>query len=574
MDARACAGDDAVGKIQPEKNDKPRLLLDGFEVVDSGDQGMGRIAIASRDFEAGERVLVESPAYVLDPTTGNPGMLQAFLEASEARRNDILDMCCPSIIPEEGGGESNHSAEESTTEFSMSKTQQVKNRLQKLEQDYGQFSLEHPPILTILPLEDAKRLARILDVNAHSLSLKRSNPASPCKKPAPILALFARGSKVEHSCHPNLTWAAQEGTLQYSAARPIAKGERVSISYLASIGEQPRQVRRDWLQRHNDFMCECDRCCGPDECNPYVVSCPHCDHPEAVAFTYLDKRATTELRCIGCQSTLPLETIAPHLKLEQRFERQLDQIDYGLESGAILNEGPGAVSRFLALQGHLAETFHSLHWLHPKSYRLVRKMAVAFARYQLRRDKKEGGGDNNDKEQAPSRPNAAAITFLCVATMTGLFRARWIQQVSNIGNGNSTLKHTATNNMHAPKLPKVPSLEQVQRLADDICEATTSSGAQFPIDMAYSLFHAGQDWLRCAESGSVALFYRRMLPLFHRWVGLGEENREKMLLLIESDGKEIHSRSRHSCSMRSIVTSWSTVSPTQWQCIDHYSTVN
>ena len=520
----------------PESNniDGPlHLLLDGFEVVDSGDKIMGRIAMASRKFQAGERILVEAPAYVLDPTTGNPGMLRSFLETSEAKRKDVLDMCCPKMIPEDDGGESNDSEEEKTDESKISKSQQVKTRLQKLEQEYEEFSLEHPTIQSILPLEDAKKLMRILDVNAHSLSLERADPPSQLKRPTPVLALFTRGSKVEHSCHPNLTWAAQEGTLQYSAARAIPKGERISISYLASICERPRKQRQGWLHHNNDFTCGCDRCCGPDECNPYVVSCPHCDNPEAVAFTYLEN-GKTELRCIGCQCNVPLEVIEPHLEVEQRFEKQLDQIDYGLRSGALLKEGPRAVSRILALQSNLAETFHSLHWLHPKSYRLVRKMAVRLACYHMGRSKKDGG----DEDQPPTRPNEAATTFLCLATITGLFRARWIHHISSIVEGNCELKIAASSNMRAPKLPKVPSLDQVQALADDICKEATLGGTQFPMGMAYSLFHAGQDWLRCGDPGAVAHFYKCLLPLFQRWVGLGEENREKLLLLIESGGKD------------------------------------
>ncbi|KAL3937840.1 MAG: hypothetical protein SGARI_001974 [Bacillariaceae sp.] len=45
----------------PLKDESPEEFLDGFDVVDSGDATLGRISIASKDYEEGDLLLVESP---------------------------------------------------------------------------------------------------------------------------------------------------------------------------------------------------------------------------------------------------------------------------------------------------------------------------------------------------------------------------------------------------------------------------------------------------------------------------------------------------------------------------------
>lgn len=61
------------------------------EWIPSGDSILGKIAIASKQYELEDTVLVvEQPAYTFDPATRYPGMLQAFLDASEGQRADIV----------------------------------------------------------------------------------------------------------------------------------------------------------------------------------------------------------------------------------------------------------------------------------------------------------------------------------------------------------------------------------------------------------------------------------------------------------------------------------------------------
>ena len=121
----------------------------------------------------------------------------------------------------------------------------------------------------------------------------------------------------------------------------------------------------------------------------------------------------------------------------------------------------------------------------------------------------------------------------------GLMRARWIQQMAMILRGRLSLEEAVLHKRQAPKIPKVPSLDNVRTLADELCEAANSgTPEQLPVEMAYSLYHAGQDWLRCGDPSHVAHFYKCFMPLFQCWVGLGRENKQKLTQFVVSEGKE------------------------------------
>lgn len=121
------------------------------------------------------------------------------------REPTLYRTCTPSILPAD-----DHELEEGEADIAnpTSKSKQVKHRLEQLEQEYNRFAQNNLEIQNILPLESAKRLMRILDVNAHSLKKDDKDELK-----SPVLALFAGGSKVEHSCHPNCTWIANDGKL-------------------------------------------------------------------------------------------------------------------------------------------------------------------------------------------------------------------------------------------------------------------------------------------------------------------------------------------------------------------------
>lgn len=73
-------------------------------------------------------------------------------------------------------------------------------------------------------------------------------------------ALYLLASLFNHSCEPsvNVTFPRNDGTAVFSAARPIAKGEQLTISYLDV--DQRVDVRQSYLSFAYGFRCQCEKC--------------------------------------------------------------------------------------------------------------------------------------------------------------------------------------------------------------------------------------------------------------------------------------------------------------------------
>jgi len=75
------------------------------------------------------------------------------------------------------------------------------------------------------------------------------------------LALYLTPSLVDHSCEPN-AWVEIRG--RKLLLRTIEDRERLDLSKVlisyVDTDEQRTQVRRDYLQRHYFFTCQCERC--------------------------------------------------------------------------------------------------------------------------------------------------------------------------------------------------------------------------------------------------------------------------------------------------------------------------
>ncbi|KAG7358331.1 hypothetical protein IV203_014919 [Nitzschia inconspicua] len=94
---------------------------------------------------------------------------------------------------------------------------------------------------------------------------------------APKTALFLFGSKIAHSCQPNLSYTSKtpDGVLEYKVIRPIAMGDLACISYIEDLFETPTHKRREILSLTKSFLCECPRCTGPDFCR--FIRCTDCN---------------------------------------------------------------------------------------------------------------------------------------------------------------------------------------------------------------------------------------------------------------------------------------------------------
>jgi len=81
-----------------------------------------------------------------------------------------------------------------------------------------------------------------------------------CTEEADIVALFAAAAFFNHSCAPNALLESTRTTALVRAARPIAKGEEVTISYLPVQLLADASSRRQRLEGGRGFACRCARC--------------------------------------------------------------------------------------------------------------------------------------------------------------------------------------------------------------------------------------------------------------------------------------------------------------------------
>lgn len=207
--------------------------------------GMGRVAIASRDFSVGELVLEEAPlmTWSVGKTDSDyhSNFLRAYTKASQAERSAVLEMAHPEL--------------EST-----SKRMEA---LRLVAASIGsQFKLE---------TSIALKLLAIRETNAHEYYGAVEHDFFD---PAPRVALFRLGSKVAHSCLPNLMYSSknENGGLRYIAIRPIRAGDRVTCSYIGNIWGTPTYERRARLRDRYAFVCHCARCDDLDRTRG--VRCP------------------------------------------------------------------------------------------------------------------------------------------------------------------------------------------------------------------------------------------------------------------------------------------------------------
>lgn len=66
------------------------------------------------------------------------------------------------------------------------------------------------------------------------------------------------GTRMNHSCNPNVRYSMDGDHMVFRTARPIRKNEEIFDSYIS--GELPYAERQAELQRRYGFQCGCDKC--------------------------------------------------------------------------------------------------------------------------------------------------------------------------------------------------------------------------------------------------------------------------------------------------------------------------
>lgn len=157
------------------------------------DLNLGRVMVANTSFELGEVVLCEAPLLTWLAGDWN-AYIDALCEIDESSREHVEDMFHPPL---------------DSPNYAV---QELRGKAEEL------LAGSNRP--AFCDLDFVHRALVIAKLNAHSF------------ESGSRLALFKLGSKVAHSCAPNVSYSSKivEGMLVFRAIRPISTGE-VSVEF-------------------------------------------------------------------------------------------------------------------------------------------------------------------------------------------------------------------------------------------------------------------------------------------------------------------------------------------------------
>lgn len=200
--------------------------------------GMGRVTVATKPFDLlHAKVVREKPALVFK-AGDNLDYLQKFAAADESTQNGILDMYHPPLSAP-----------------SVSSFAAVAHWLKK----FGVFN----DVVFI------HKLLAIMATNAHeyfgTMSSSLDGDLTQYEQVGvgkvnntDKAALFIHGSKIPHSCSPNVAYSSKtiDGALEYKVVRPITAGEVVTFTYMEDLYQTPSFELREFLMRTKAFVCQ------------------------------------------------------------------------------------------------------------------------------------------------------------------------------------------------------------------------------------------------------------------------------------------------------------------------------
>lgn len=207
----------------------------------------------------------------------------------------------------------------------------------------------------IASAETVALLLGVIQCNAHALDVIKGKGVSP------------HTAMLEHSCNPSAylvsSLSPDGGTvqIQLKAGRRIARGEALSIRYLAAYTST--EARRDYLRDNYIFICSCASCLGPDLAR--VFACPNdgcrgvvCPRPTHSGVKWVCANLCGSLRkCCG-QEAGP-SAVKDWLRGE-------DSLRQRLREGPVEGQTPAQFSQSLHLLAQ-ASGLHKAHFLVPNS---------------------------------------------------------------------------------------------------------------------------------------------------------------------------------------------------------------
>lgn len=477
-------------KTTPHKAPEDHAYTEGVRIVHGGGV-LGRVAVATRDFEVRERVLVEPPilVYANPKTKGIAAMVSAFRASSADTQAHILDMYHPPVQVQDSRAPSTD------------------------------------PLVS--------KLVSISNTNAHAYrgdQSKSEGTVSFTGVPFDFdaVALFDRGSKIEHSCLPNTTYSSASGFLTCKAIRPVAEGDRVSISYLGEVFAQPRDARRAKLLGERHFACECSRCQAVDECRP--LPCPNC---RCVGPSFQLGDGTW--RCLRC----PWEASQANDSNEKRHLAKHAEMDRVLKSQGVC---PGRMATLLECQALAASDLCPLHWLQYEWHKTIATAAASEARVMVQMQ--------SMGLKAPIDSEA----LLRLSAVSQIRQIQWLRRNYAVACENGRLEDVLSGLSARAKSSRrgkggsTPgaTVGQVQEALNELLGndapdkgkgGNEDIGTGALVDPVVHLaYHIGQDLMAAGHSKLAAKVYRTFQDGLLDWLQPGDPDRRRLRVLVDSHG--------------------------------------
>jgi SET domain len=307
-------------------------------------ESLGRIVVVSTDAEKGSRIIREKPVIVWTADDW-ADFFSKFRRLEQCDQDDILDMFHPP--------------------FSTPPMMALEREAFAIAR---RISMEPSKVLKILA---------ICNTNAHEYYGNRNQvyfedlSANGRRTGSGKSALFLYASKVAHSCNPNTSYSSKtdDGYLEYKVIQPIKAGDMVTFSYLDKMWETPTHARRNQLLGTKSFLCQCERCSGPDFCRP--LRCQMITCQGAVLVVSRDGKKE-EWECNHCG---PVGDTAPYRKREVEVKAMLDETEVSM----MRNMAMVRPAQLKPLISKAAQKLHPVHYLTLRAMEMYARLCVSHA---------------------------------------------------------------------------------------------------------------------------------------------------------------------------------------------------
>tara|TARA_B100000795_G_scaffold96498_1_gene70812 strand:- start:340 stop:1668 length:1329 start_codon:yes stop_codon:yes gene_type:complete len=323
---------------------------------------LGRVVVATRSFAPGEVVMAEQPLIVFDASPGaSPeSYLQAFASATSLVQASVLDMFHPPL--------------DKDTPVVVAR-RRVANGLD------GIFGLSKELIHKLLLIRDTNCHSYTGHEVAYSEVMGGAFGGVPGNSTK--AALFDLGSKVAHSCCPNVSYTSKSrhGGLVYLAIRPISADEIVTYSYIDNTWTSTTRERQATCLEVKDFLCHCTRCAGLD--TSCAIFCP----TKSCAGFANPKSLTQPLQQWTCTVCGPLDEsgLRTVKQQESSLQQELEELDKLARLGGAIHPNNAR-----SIAERAAKTLSPAHRLVARAYDVVVTLCASHAAAAQRAGSRQG----------------------------------------------------------------------------------------------------------------------------------------------------------------------------------------